>query len=313
MQTMKWLFRGGVSVENLEDNALIQASMFDRAELVQWLLYRGVAIPVPPTTSTNTDTSNSSSSKPESPGPAPSTLPLSDIHNLVTLHGLTTALVLSAKHPGALGTLSIVLAHPLADVNACDGSPLAWAARTGGLDAVRLLLAHGADPRARGGIAGLWAAEYGHTAVVRLFVEQGGMDVHAQEEYGLRWAVARGQVETVEYLCTVGAMVDAMGGFALRHAVQMGHDQIVDILLRYGADVSIAGNMANTRDGVDDDNDNANDGSDEEIRSSESMADEGNALVRWALRAHNFALAEKLKETLRANRIRGRMHILDLG
>ncbi|TPX78305.1 hypothetical protein CcCBS67573_g00422 [Chytriomyces confervae] len=257
------------------DNALVQAAMFDRAELVSWLLQRGIYLH---TTSTGKSNDLSSSSPKEITG---------NVFRLVTLQGLMTALILSAKHPASLSTLSILLAHPLSDVNTCDGSPLAWSCRTGNLDAVKLLLSHGADAAIRGGVAGLWAAEYGHTEIVKLLVKGGKMDIHTQEEYALRWAVARGQTETVTYLCQAGAAVDAMGGFALRHAVQMDFEEIVDVLLAYGADINVAGSMADARNGEDE--------------TGNPEAGDGNALVRWAMRLCNKSLEDKLRNALRSN------------
>ncbi|KAJ3266308.1 hypothetical protein HDU77_001797 [Chytriomyces hyalinus] len=257
------------------DNALVQAAMFDRAELVSWLLQRGIYLH---TTSTGKSNDLPSSSPKEITGNG---------FRLVTLQGLMTALILSAKHPASLSTLSILLAHPLSDVNTCDGSPLAWSCRTGNLDAVKLLLSHGADAAIRGGVAGLWAAEYGHTEIVKLLVKGGKMDIHTQEEYALRWAVARGQTETVTYLCQAGAAVDAMGGFALRHAVQMDFEEIVDVLLAYGADINVAGSMADARNGEDE--------------TSSPEAGDGNALVRWAMRLCNKSLEDKLRNALRSN------------
>ncbi|KAJ3111053.1 hypothetical protein HK100_002827 [Physocladia obscura] len=267
------------------DNALVQASMFDRAEMVNWLLFRGVYL------SSSNSNSNTTAVKQEDfdsseilnqsiiyPGPDI----IKNVFNLITVQGLTTALILSAKHPGSLSTLSLILNHPLSDVNAHDGSPLAWSSRMGCLEAVKLLLAHGADAKIRNGIAGLWAA--------------GLMDIHAQEEYGLRWAVARGHLHTVQYLCKAGAMVDAMGGFSLRHAVQMGHEEIIDVLLASGADVLIASRQADVREG----------------RNVGDTADDENALVRWAAHTGNTQLAEKLKAALLASRIRQRICLVDL-
>ncbi|KAJ3230883.1 hypothetical protein HDU81_004158 [Chytriomyces hyalinus] len=281
------------------DNALVQAAMFDRAELVSWLLQRGIYLH---TTSTGKSNDVSPSSPKDTAG---------NVFRLVTLQGLMTALILSAKHPASLSTLSILIAHPLSDVNTCDGSPLAWSCRTGNLDAVKLLLAHGADAAIRGGVAGLWAAgmnsknfslqilssytklnshsypaEYGHTEIVKLLVKSGRMDVHTQEEYALRWAVARGQTETVTYLCQAGAAVDAMGGFALRHAVQMDFEEIVDVLLAYGADINIAGSMADARNGDDE--------------TSGPVADEADYEGKWRSRLKQLR-RESLNERSKAN------------
>ncbi|KAI9337751.1 ankyrin repeat-containing domain protein [Obelidium mucronatum] len=282
------------------DNGFVQASMFDRAEMVKWMLFRGVFMPFggsgtnrPKNESVGQDQSAYESiaktiadihdAENSVAGGGGKNMEMTNRYNLVTPQGITTALILSSKHPGSLSTLSILLTHPLTDANVCDGSPLAWCSRMGCLDGVKLLVAHGADPLIRNGVASLWAAEHGHTDVVKYFVAHGFMDIHAQEEYCLRWAVARGHLDTVAYLCGRGASVDAMGGFALRHAVQMGHAAIVDVLLAAGADVRVASRVAAEREGVDD----------------SPRCDSDNALVRWAERAGNAVLAEKLRTALR--------------
>ncbi|KAJ3073602.1 hypothetical protein HDU99_001875 [Rhizoclosmatium hyalinum] len=289
------------------DSALVQSAMFDRTEMVQWLLYRGVYLRVPGTGEASSTVekaenvyqsiANTITAIHDAENSSGTSSGAGNSWNLVTPEGMTTALILSAKHPGSLGTLSILLNHPLSDVNVCDGSPLAWSSRTGCLDAVKLLLTHGADATIRNGIAGLWAAEYGHTEIVKLYVSKGLMDIHAQEEYALRWSVARGHFETVSFLCKVGAVVDAMGGFALRHAVQMGHEEIVDVLLEYGADVAIASRAADEREGID---------------SNDRQLDEENSLVRWATRAGNTVLAKKLIDALRTSRLRSRICVMDV-
>ncbi|KAJ3198365.1 hypothetical protein HDU83_009639 [Entophlyctis luteolus] len=256
---------------NDADNAIVQAAMFDRADMVKWLLFRGIFLP--------------------------SSAAVANSFNLVSLPGLAAALILAAKHPGTLSTLSLLLMHPLVDPNAHDGSPLAWSCRMGSLSAVKLLIQHGADASLKHGMAGLWAAEHGQTEVVKYLVSKGLIDIHAQEEYGLRWAVARGHIETVRYLCNAGAAVDAMDGFALRHAVQMGHEEIIDILLASGADVLIASRQADVREGV--------------YTSSTARLEE-NSLVLWALRAGNNSLADKLVASLRASIARSRVCVVDL-
>ncbi|KAJ3028911.1 UNVERIFIED_CONTAM: hypothetical protein HDU68_000608 [Siphonaria sp. JEL0065] len=297
------------------DNGFVQAAMFDRAEMVKWMLFRGVYMPFSGTNGLTSLEINKSDLQKESVyesiaktiavvhdaeqqgNPALNKNVTANQFNLITPQGITTGLILSSKHPGTLSTLSLLLTHPLTDVNVCDGSPLAWCSRMGCLDGVKLLVAHGADPLIRNGVASLWAAEHGHTEVVKYYVSKGMMDIHAQEEYCLRWAVARGHLETVRYLCKAGAVVDAMGGFALRHAVQMGHEEIIDELLAHGADVANASRAADAREGID---------------VEEGAPDEENSLVRWATRAGNAALAKKLLDSLRTSRTRERITVIDI-
>ena len=113
---------------------------------------------------------------------------------------------------------------------------LMTAARTGRVEAVRLLLDHGADVDAaeqwRGQTVLMWAAAEGHAAVVRELIARGA-DVHARS--GHAGVAARGQTAGDDAGAADGA---APPGFsALLFAVQGGHLEAASVLADAGASV----------------------------------------------------------------------------
>ena len=89
------------------------------------------------------------------------------------------------------------------------------AARSGNAEAVKALLARGANPEARerlGQTALMWAAAEGHTAVVRALIEAGA-DMNATLDSGFKaffFAVREGHLDTVRAFLAAGADVNAM-------------------------------------------------------------------------------------------------------
>ena len=64
------------------------------------------------------------------------------------------------------------------------------ASRTGNVDAMKVLLDHGADVNAKETLRGttplMWAADEGHAAAIQLLIEHGA-DIKAQIESGRAW------------------------------------------------------------------------------------------------------------------------------
>jgi hypothetical protein len=58
-------------------------------------------------------------------------------------------------------------------------------------------------------------ASKGYINVVRLLLESGKADIHAQDDYAIRYACANGHQEIVELLMLNGANVHALDEFAL--------------------------------------------------------------------------------------------------
>ena len=144
------------------------------------------------------------------------------------------------------------------------------AARTGVADAVRTLLAHGADVNAkeswRGQSALMWAAAEGHAEAIQVLLEAGAQ-VNARSTAGwtpLLFAAREGQLAAVRALLAGGAVVNdslrgrtgrgrgagpagaeasrppAGGSSALVLAVGSGHFELAAFLLDNGADPNAA-------------------------------------------------------------------------
>jgi len=71
----------------------------------------------------------------------------------------------------------------------------------GRLDAVKCLVAHGADVSAMDDCSVAWAARRGHLSVVKFLVENGA-NIHMYNDEPLRWASAHGHFEIVKYFVT---------------------------------------------------------------------------------------------------------------
>ena len=57
-----------------------------------------------------------------------------------------------------------------------------------------------------------------------------GADIHAGNDYALRWASENGQLEIVKYLVSMGADIHAKNDYALCYASKNGHLEIVKYL-----------------------------------------------------------------------------------
>ncbi|HET8549629.1 MAG TPA: ankyrin repeat domain-containing protein, partial [Bryobacteraceae bacterium] len=146
-------------------------------------------------------------------------------------------------------------------------TPLMTAARTGNVDAVKILLAHSANVNAReerrGQTALMWAAAEGHTDVVEALI-QSGADIRASVPSGytpLLFAVREGRIGAVKALLKAGATVNETiqprqlpgprpasgagapraGTSALHLAVANAHYELAAMLLDAGADPNAAG------------------------------------------------------------------------
>jgi ankyrin repeat protein len=158
-----------------------------------------------------------------------------------------------------------------ADANGTGSSGetvLMTAARTGNVDTVKTLLAHGANPNAketaRSQTALMWAAAEGHVAVVRALAAAGA-DLRARSTGGLTallFAVREGNTNVVKTLLEVGADVNEVtaapptarrrpagqadsgepsgGTSALVLAVANAHFELASFLLDAGANPNAA-------------------------------------------------------------------------
>ena len=101
-----------------------------------------------------------------------------------------------------------------ADPNGAPTPVIMTAARTGNVETVKSLLAHGADVNAkespRGQTALMWAVAEKHPEVARMLIDHGA-DVHARSTSGftpLLFAARQGDMESARMLLEVGANVN---------------------------------------------------------------------------------------------------------
>jgi len=63
-----------------------------------------------------------------------------------------------------------------------------------------------------------------------------GANVHAEDDYALRWASFNGQAKAVKLLLEAGVSVHAQNDFAIKIAFEKKQDLVIMLLLDYGAD-----------------------------------------------------------------------------
>jgi len=135
--------------------------------------------------------------------------------------------------------------------------PLLVAAVMDRADAARLLLDHGADPNIRGGTSELhatpliFAASSGSVEVVELLLSRGA-DIEAIDSHGataIDDAAGADKLKMVALLAGAGADVNARrpdGDTPLHFAAYRGHTDVVRLLLALGADPSAKNNAGQT-------------------------------------------------------------------
>ena len=111
------------------------------------------------------------------------------------------------------------------------------ACQKGHLEIVQLILEHGAASDSIESYVFEAGAESGNVQILKELWTQRGVDVRAEDDKPLRWAVVKNREASVEALLEMGANARAKSSVALRTAVQMGHVEIVSTLLAAGADV----------------------------------------------------------------------------
>lgn len=121
--------------------------------------------------------------------------------------------------------------------------------RTGNLEGVKLLLAHGADVNARearqGQTALMWAVAERHSDVAQELIAHGA-DIHARSKGGftpLLFAAQQGDLDTIRLLLAAGANVNevtAEGDTPLLVASASGHESTSIFLIEHGADPNAA-------------------------------------------------------------------------
>lgn len=93
----------------------------------------------------------------------------------------------------------------------------------------------GADVHTSNDYALRWAARKGQVQAV-LALLKAGADLHAENDEALRYAASHGCVPIVEILLDAGANIHAEDDAALRYAALNGSHKVVNLLLSRGAD-----------------------------------------------------------------------------
>jgi len=133
--------------------------------------------------------------------------------------------------------------HILKDMDDMDPNELLIKCSEKGFDkGIKLALERGADVHAADDFALRWASRNGHAEVVKLLLDHGA-DVHVENNMPLMWASENGHTEIVKLLLDHGADVHAKDDGALTWASFNGHTEVVKLLLDSGADVHVENNM----------------------------------------------------------------------
>lgn len=168
-----------------------------------------------------------------------------------------TALMVATTYFGSSESVKLLLHHGAearpGDGVMFDASPLFFAASTGDLDSISLLLAKGADPNRRMRMMGMFptsplfnAVAFGDPAVVKALLASGA-DIREKDADGmtaLHWAVVGHHPEAARALLASGADVNAVDRFGytpLLYAatIDFGDAEIATALLAAGADSTV--------------------------------------------------------------------------
>ena len=101
---------------------------------------------------------------------------------------------------------------------------------------LKVAVSLGVDIHADNEFALRWSAINGHLDVVKYLVELGA-DIHADNEYALRKSAKNGQLEVFKYLTEQGADIHADDEYALRKSAENGHLKVAEYLKGEGADI----------------------------------------------------------------------------
>jgi len=106
------------------------------------------------------------------------------------------------------------------------------------LDVIKSLVEEGADIHAWDDYALRWASEFGHFEIVKFLVEKDA-DIHSRGDYALRWASRNGHFEVVKFLVEKGADIHFLDNYALRCASEYDQLEVVKFLVEKGADIHV--------------------------------------------------------------------------
>ena len=120
---------------------------------------------------------------------------------------------------------------------------LITASKEGNLEEVKSAIDEGANVHAYDDYALRYASRSGHLEIVKFLVENGA-NIHADDDYALRWASTKGHLETVKYLVKHGADIHAHDDYALGFASAYGHLEVVKYLVENGANIHADDDLA---------------------------------------------------------------------
>ena len=104
------------------------------------------------------------------------------------------------------------------------------------VNTIKYLVDNGADIHASDDYALRWFSEKGHLDVVKYLVEIGA-NIHACNEQALRWSAFNGNLKLVKYLIEKGSDIHAHAEYALRYAAENVHLEVVKYLVENGANI----------------------------------------------------------------------------
>lgn len=178
-----------------------------------------------------------------------------EIVKLLIAKGVDVSIIHLAAYLGDVAKVMDFIEHG-SDVNTKHqggGTPLHYAAMAGSKEVSELLLARGADIKARNGATPLhWCSMKGHRDLAEFLITKGA-DIDARDdkwgETPLHWSANSGRKAVVELLIAKGADIhvkDKTGHTPLYWAVDKGHRDVAEVLIAKGADVDAKGNEGKT-------------------------------------------------------------------
>jgi ankyrin repeat protein len=165
-----------------------------------------------------------------------------------------------ASRKGNFKIIKYLLDHG-ANINSNNDEALVWAGDGRHLEIVKYLIERGANIQAQNNYILKRFVSHGDVKTVEYLLERGanilslhpsnyyknpkmmeflkhrGVNIHAEDEYALRWASTDGFIDSVKYLIANGANLHAKNDEALRRASKYGHREIVKYLIQNGADI----------------------------------------------------------------------------
>jgi ankyrin repeat protein len=115
-----------------------------------------------------------------------------------------------------------------------DSSDIIRACQLGDFNALKTLIAQGADFHENDDNPMRRAAENGHTQIVNYLLDLGA-DIHILNDDALQWAAGNGRTETVRLLLNCGANIHTDDDYPLQVAAKGGHIGTVHLLIERGA------------------------------------------------------------------------------